>query len=545
MTPPPALARAAYAVLLTLCGIYVAAALAIRPSLMPDPAYGLLVHKSMRAGAPWNHMVEPDPANLARDISYFYAVWSPGQYALPGWLIDAGLSTGRAVAIVSGAASLAGLAAWLWLFRTLQYDRVSAVLACVIIAASRAFNYSFVSYVGSDVLAFAAFPLLAGTIVRLQAPRWRAPLAAAAVLIGFFAKNSLPIYLGAWIVAHAISELRTRGVASSAVRGSLLPVAAALAAIITIQLAYTSRGWNPLAYDPVVSTSPASYVLPSAMPVLAGTGWDDFLSRLFSHPARTAVAFDYKQSSIVMGALAAASWLGALVALRRRQTPHVLMLFVFSVLVTLAFTVIFATGSAASLELSRHYRLVGYVWLPLLVHVALTARRAIAVVALLALAMPCIYGGASFAANWRRHYAQRASHSGYLQVTQLQMTPTIVALLRTLDRELPGESSVVVTPAPMYALEFTRARVLATSAVSDSVDRIRVVRRAGTVDNLVVIAEVPAMSTERQQALLDTFTGYQQWRSLDVDGHRIFVPSGQPVTPAWIQERIARTAGVW
>src|SRR5688572_13715819 len=229
-----------------------------------------------------------------------------------------------------------------------------------------------------------------------------------------------------------------------------------------------------------MSTSPASYVLPAAMPVLASTGWDDVFSRVFAHPTDAAIAFDYKNSLIFMGAIATASLLAAAIAMRRQVAPSVLMLIVFSVLVTAAFTAILATGSAASLELSRHYRLVGYVWLPLIAHVALTTRRAVAAVLMLVITVPCLYGVASFAANWRRHYAHRPSHSDRVRLTHLQMTPTFVRVLEMLDRDLPGESSVVVTPAPMYALEFARARVLATSAVSDSSDRIRRDRRAGT-----------------------------------------------------------------
>jgi hypothetical protein len=246
-----------------------------------------------------------------------------------------------------------------------------------------------------------------------------------------------------------------------------------------------------------------------------------------------------------MGGLAAASLFGAVMAVRRQVSPHALMLLAFSAAVTAVFTAMLATGSAASLELSRHYRLIGYVWLPLIVHAALASRRAIATVAILLLAVPCTYGGASFVANWRRHQTHRASHSDRLQVTQLQMTPRFVRVLQMIDSELPGQSSVVVTPAPMYGLEFTRARVLATSAVSDSADRLRAERRAGTVDNLLVIAEVPAMGTEQQQAWLETFVSYHQWQSVDVDNHRLFVPSGQPVTQQWLQQRIARLEPGW
>jgi hypothetical protein len=365
------------------------------------------------------------------------------------------------------------------------------------------------------------------------------------VFIGFFAKNSLPIYFGAWVVAHSVNQIRRRGFEPRSMVSATLPIVAAAAATIVLQLTYTSRGWNPLAYEPVMSTSPASYVLPAAMPVLASTGWDDVFSRVFAHPVDAAVAFDYKNSLIFMGAIATASLLAAVIAMRRQVAPSVLMLIVFSVLVTAAFTAILATGSAASLELSRHYRLVGYVWLPLIAHVAITARRAVAAVLMLVITVPCLYGVASFAANWRRHYAHRPSHSNRVRLTHLQMTPKFVRVLEMIDRDLPGESSVVVTPAPMYALEFTRARVLATSAVSDSAERIRRDRRAGTVENLIVIAEVPAMTSEQQQAWLQSFTSYQRWQSIDLDNQRLYMPLGQHVTPDWIQERVAGLASPW
>src|SRR5687767_5345492 len=143
--------------LIVLCSVYTIAAFNIYPSLLPDAAGGLLVRKSMARGGAWNHMTEPRSDDIAQDRSYFYAMWSPGQYAVPGVLADRGLTLGRALTVVCVFGSLIGLSGWLLLFRALGFDWTATLASGVLIAASRSFNFSFVTYVGSDLLAFAAF----------------------------------------------------------------------------------------------------------------------------------------------------------------------------------------------------------------------------------------------------------------------------------------------------------------------------------------------------------------------------------------------------
>jgi hypothetical protein len=531
------------ALLATAClvAMYLAGALAIRSSLMPDAAYGLLVHKSMTAGAPWNHMTEPDAADIARDKTYFYAVWSPGQYALPGLLIDAGVSIGAAIASVSIAASVAGLFGWWWLFAVLGYDRASAAVACLLIAASRPFNYSFVSYVGSDVLAFAAFPLLAAVITRCKDTKWLPLLAAVGMGAAFFAKNSLPIYLAAWIAALSIAGLRERG--PQAIRTAAAPALAAAATMVLLHYGYNSRGWQPLDYQPAVAASLSAFALPWAMPVLAATSWDDVFARIFSHPSFPLIDFDYKHSVAVVGAIAAASIAGAMSAVRIGRHPSTVVVAAFSVIVLCAFTFLLSTGSVASLDLSRHYRIIGYAWLPLLAQLALASRRrAVSVLLVLALAAPALYGVASFAQNWRRHYLQRASHSTSLRVMHPVATERVVRALELLDRELPPQSSLVVAPSPVHALEFRRTRVLATSANSDVEAITGALKLHGRVDNLVVVAEVPAISGRKLELWLASLQSYDRWDAIDLDNHRFLVPADQPLGVEWLQSRFATLA---
>ncbi len=523
--------------LVVLCSVYAMAAATVRPSLMPDAAYGLQVHKSMRHGAPWNHLTEPRVADIAQDHTYFYTVWSPGQYAAPGTLIDGGLSTGTAVIVVSVAASIAGLAGWFWLFRVLGWATNIALLACLVIAASRSFNYSFLAYVGSDVLAFALFPFLAAASLKLEDSTRLAWFATLMMLLAFFAKNSLPIYIGAWVAASALVSAKENG-ASRAAAVYAPTLAGVAAAVLFINWSYVSRGWTPVSYDPVVSHDLRNWVLPWAMPILAATSWDDVLSRLFSHPSAPVAAFNYKQSLPLLGGIAAVSIAGVVWA--AGQSRLAVRLGVFSAIVLVVFTALFVTGSAASLDLSRHYRIVGFVWLPAIVNSVLARRRAAGVVLAVALLLPCAYGVVSFAANWRRHVEHGASHSRSLQITHLNSSPRAVAMLTLLDRELPAASSLVVTSSPSHALEFERTRVLATSAVSDPWQAIESNRRQGVVENLVVIAEIAGMSEDKQRHWLRSFESYRDWASMDVDTHRFYVPEGQPIDVPWLQSLLHR-----
>jgi len=516
-----------------LCAVYVVAAAPWRPSLLPDASYGLLVHNSMQRGAPWNHVTEPNAENIALDRTYFYAVWSPGQYAVPGALIDAGLSVGRSAATVSLVFSLGGLLCWWWLFRLLGHDQAVSGVAVAVIAASRSFNQSFLTYIGSDVLAFAVFPLLVGILWQLRGSPWVPVFAAAAMVIAFTAKNSLAIYVGAWLVAQSVVMLRARGLSLESLAGAILPLAAAAATLALIHVGYNARGWTPASYQPAWATTATTYLLPWAMPILAATSWDDVLSRAFSHPSAPIVAFDYKASLALLAPLAGLSIAGvAAIAREGSETARAMAIFAFIAVAALSF--LFVTGSGASLDLSRHYRIIGYLGLPWLVAVA-RGRRAAAVLVCAALALPAVYGLASFASNWRRHNQTSDSYSNAVQIVHPQMSPRVVAALTLLDSELP-DSTLVVTSSADAALEFSRTRVLPTSTVSDSVERIRGHRRAGSVSNLVVIAELPGMPDEKRQAFLDTFTAYTEWQSIDIDNHRFYVPAGQTVSASWLRD---------
>jgi hypothetical protein len=530
-----ALDRWSRAVLLVLCVGYSAAALLIRPSIGVDPAYSLRVYQSAQAGAAWNHLIEPDVGDLSRDRASFFAMFSPGAYLVPGLLMSMGLSMGAAATLVSIAATLLGLIGWFRLYREFAFDRITATLACTALAASRSVNLAFITYLGGEVLAFAVFPFLACAAWRRRDSRWLPLLAAMAVVVAFTAKNSLAIYMTGWLIAQSAVALLDRRRSDRRVAAPLLAVGAAVTMMAVIHVLFVMRGWSPLSYQPSIALSARPYVLPWAMPVLAATSWDDLLSWVFLHPSGAIWPFDYRNSVVFLALIASGSLVAAVLAMTRQRHPHVRQVFLYSIVTVGGLMTLMASGAVASLDLARHYRVIGYAWLPFIVQAALTARPVMAVILAGVLALPGVYGIGSFAANWRRHYAARDSQSERLHITHPQVTPRIARALQVLDRDLP-DGTVVVTPVPTYALEFLRTRALATNIVADEIRQVRV--HHGRAANLIVIADRRAMTPGKQQAWLATFDGYDRWESLDVDDHRFYVPAGQPVNPSWLEAAI-------
>ena len=528
--------------LILLCAVYTAAGVTVRPSIMPDPSYGFSVLDSMRKGAPWNNVIEPDAQNIAQDRASFYAVWTPGQYAIPGMIMSAGASMGRALTVVMIVSSLLSIAGWWALYRALGFDTHVATIAAALIAATRSFNFSFLNYNGGELLSLAVLPWIALAVLRTQDSAWFALVAGAGLLAGFYVKNSMLIYLVAWIGAVLVAMAWRRGLDRWTIKTALLTGVSVAVAVGIVYFGYIARGWTALAHNQVQDRR-FSIALPAGMPLLAGTALDDVLSWVFDHPTRPLLTFAYRESTLLFAAVAVVTawWMWRMFRTPDREVAAI-QASVFALFVSAVFEYLLLSGSSSSLELSRHYRPSGYLLLPFLVAGVLGIKRpGLKAIAAVVLIVPCVYGVLSFTANWRRHLAQGDAHSERVQVTHLQLTPRTVRLLTALDDHLPA-GSLVATPTPMHGLEFQRVRVLRTSVVDVSIAETEATPRLGVVPNLVVIAEMAGMTDPEADAFVHSFRSYadRQWEYLAVDNQRFYVPAGQPVDRAWLAAQLTR-----
>ena len=527
---------------LLLCVLYLGLSGSVRPSIMPDPSYGFAVLDSMQKGAPWNNVIEPDAQNIARDKTSFYAVWTPGQYAIPGAVMSLGASLGKALRAVMVVGSLLSLLGWLRLYRALGFGGEVATVATALIAATRSFNFSFLNYNGGELLSMAALPWIALAVLRAQDSPWFALVAGAGLLAGFYVKNSMLIYLVAWIGAVLIAMAWRRGLDRWTIQTALLTGVSAAVAVGIVYFGYIARGWTALAHNQFVDRR-FSILLPAGMPLLAGTALDDVLSWAFDHPTRPLLSYAYRESTVLFAGAAAVTvwWMWRMFRTPGREVAAI-QASAFALLVSAVYEYLLLSDSSGSLELSRHYRPSGYLLLPFFVAGVVAIKRpALKAIAAGVLIVPCVYGAMSFTANFRRHLAQGDAHSDRVQVTHLQLTPRTVRLLTALDAHLPP-GSLVATPTPMHGLEFQRVRVLRTSAVDESVAETQATPRLGVVPNLVVIAEMSGMTDPEADAFVHSFRSYadRRWDYLAVDNQRFYVPAGQPVDRAWLEAQLTR-----
>lgn len=116
-----------------------------------DSTYGFLVWDSMLRGAAFNHLVTPDFGDIAHDRSAFVAVWSPGQYLIPGIAEHLGLGLGAAMALAATVFTVVGLVGWYRFYRSWNFPVTSAAVALAITAASRHVALPFGIYNGGEV----------------------------------------------------------------------------------------------------------------------------------------------------------------------------------------------------------------------------------------------------------------------------------------------------------------------------------------------------------------------------------------------------------
>src|SRR4051812_30904797 len=76
---------AAIAVGVTL--IYAVLGAIVRPAMYSDSGWGFVGwYANQAVGLPFNVVPSVDPADIARDITFFGTWWTPGQYLIPGLL---------------------------------------------------------------------------------------------------------------------------------------------------------------------------------------------------------------------------------------------------------------------------------------------------------------------------------------------------------------------------------------------------------------------------------------------------------------------------
>lgn len=362
----------ALALLVTVAGVVIFVS---PPSVFPDPSWGFHVMRSMEKGGAFNVLNSPDPANLAKNLPSFLSWWSPGQYLVPYFFKALfGMTTARASCLTITGAVLCGLAGWYMAFRKLGFSCRVAVLSLVFIACQPAFWIPFAFYNGGEVLLFAVTGwFLYGLALRIRTG-WR--LALFILLsgwIGFIAKASfIWMYAAGMLALWVWLSDGQRTVSGWFKTGCRIGVPAGLS-LTGIYLAYLSKGDNPAASAMGFKFAPEAFEFPVASPLLSGFSLDDLLNGLWVHSNASWVTSG--AAAVILALSAMISLLVIWVVLKDAPTKdYRLLLLIFYSVSVLFFIRAYLNQAAISYE-SRHFRIIGLLIVPGVIHLVLKRNR--------------------------------------------------------------------------------------------------------------------------------------------------------------------------
>lgn len=484
----------------------------VPPSMNSDSATGFYVWDCWRAGAPWNHMVAPDSADISRDLSFFQAWWSPGQYLVTAPWQLLGLSLGHAIALGGFIASVVSLLGFWRLYRTFGFAPSCAGRAVLAGACNWTLTRTYGDYMGGELALLAVMPWLVLALRRAFAAdaAWSWVAVPALCWIGAMAKNSfVPVAAGLiagfrgirlwgrpWVTLGKLAEAgRWAGWFGL---GYLL-----------FWVTYLRLGVSPgLGLGgPVNSDWWISALRVAGFPLSSVFSLTNVLGRIFLHPSHPLVASVHAlwplYLLIAVGGSVVLVWLLKQEFSRR---PAWARLLVGVLVANLAFYgLVLLWRSTGGLE-ERFLKPVGFLLLPSLVASLYESRPRWAGQMLCAiLALSSAYGVASFAN--RAHYLAELSNGGRRGTTQNVLSPEALRVLHALDSALPP-SALVVVPSPEMTLEIQRVRRLSTHAAMMDTTQLAAQRHQGRVENLVVLVDDHMLTSGRARALLDSFTDY-------------------------------------
>jgi len=522
-TPGSRATTVCFGLIVALLLVYTAAAVIVRPSLYPDPAWGLLGADSARrfGASVFAHSMFPDAADIAKDKLAFGTGWSPGQHLLPLALESAGFGLGVAMALVTAAVSALGLVGWFTLYRAFRFPATTCAVAVVLIACSRFFGLGFSIYTGGELLLFGAAPWFALLVWRLRDLRWAAvPALLAGAVVLFFAKLSGIMFAGGTIGAAALAGERARVLFGAALVDTLRKLLVAGVTIATIGIvfyfAWLRRGWTPVAaasaaqIDPRVLIDYSIFALGAAWTAALSLG--DLANWLVLHPARPLLA----GPAPVWYALAVPAAVSfAIMAWRLRPLHAEYLRFVGWASLAIGAVLVASCASGASIGMDeRHMRPVALLLLVGLVETvrgfgSRMVRWPLAAVGVLS----AVYGVTAFAQRERANLQRPLGVQGFRQI---EISAPALDYVWKIDQSTrPGDVPLIYLTTPEAALEVRRARVLAKHADGTELADLAQLSWHGRVGRLYVVMPRRLLDNGKAEAILRSFVDYRRdaWRT--------------------------------
>jgi hypothetical protein len=238
-----------------------------------DSIYGFLAYKGSLLSHSFNMVTEVSADNVNINEHIFQSWWSPGQWIYPGILnYFLGLRLGVASIIVTILFAVAGLWGYYRVFLHFAFPLKIILASLILLACSSTFYYSYIIYQGGEILEFGTFPWFLLYILRIKKITPKISLLIIGLFIlCFIAKTTLLLYCFI-ILVYKVFQLylddHNQKEKQGFVKNSLLLILPAALCILFIKLFFISRGPHITMGDEV-NISPENILNPLSSPLNA------------------------------------------------------------------------------------------------------------------------------------------------------------------------------------------------------------------------------------------------------------------------------------
>jgi hypothetical protein len=495
--------------------------LSIPPTVGWDSGIGFIVLRSMLKGGAFNILIEPDHADISRDLATFLSPWSPGQYIVPGAFVWLGANYGLALSLTTLISTLIGVIGWAQVARRFA---VTPFVLIVFISGLVSFSFAtfaFRDYHGGDILLFAVAPW---ALYLLQYAIDKSPLTCVAISLFaaallFFAKLTGLICFAANVLAVSLLNAVRQGRFTFSILGMW---AASAISVLLFLVFWPARDWGP------VGTSwPSAIWFPLAGTALSGFSGLDLVYWLFLHSSAL-ISFDpaistevqameltLKAINYILGPLCLLFMFGVWIRLRdTRYRDMAITLFAIVAIYTAALVAIYLLSSTIFFE-ERHLRYSGIIFF-LLFLVAMDQWQAPAAktCALLVVVAFAIYGLSSYARGTLKLVGGRY-YDPLTRTSQQDAPPVVLEYLRLEMRRHDWRRPIAVLLTPKAAIALPEFRIL----VADPP-----LPKAGRTDKIFVIVREKMLSNGMAEMLLRSFRDYEfgKWSEMRLDGMVVY-----------------------
>ena len=496
------------AVALVLPVLYTVISLFVLPAIYSDCAAGFEVWDSMQRGAAFNYLRLPDPADISRDLQAFFTYWTPGQYIMPGLLERLGFSLGRAIVLVDGAFSLAGVAGWLILYRVFGFSRRTVAIAVAILACSRHLALPFGYYNGGEVLMFGANPWFFLVVWRLRRFPWIAvPLLLVSALILVFFKLTGVLVAGSAVGAAVLAKDGVWPVTADTLRKAFVAGVMLFVFAIVFYFAWYSRGATPAGESSGLHWEKMMPHAAFAAVAIWGASFSlgDLAAYVLVNPAHPLLS-SLQLLGYIMLPFALATFV--LVWRTQAQSRPEYLRFVFWMGVSFSgvLLVSWLRGGRVGEYEDRHFLSISLTLLPAVVETFTAARlRALRGCFWTVAAAMSLYGVASFAEHAKQNLRSPVSDRGF---RQHNISQAALDFLHSIDRGADAASTVVYVQSKEIGLELQHARAISVQMDFMTKQTLAGLAFHGRVPQLYVLLASRLVDNGKADLILKSFVDY-------------------------------------